>query len=138
MVSQKLIWALALFSSAVLAQNNQGGNNNGQQNQGQNNNNNGQQSQGQNNNNNNNNNNNQNQADATQLAPDAIQTGSFFDGQQALGASDEQVASEISQNNFINICAGKTLTNGLQLIDGSCNGIREYTYKWALSQTCKW
>lgn len=123
MASQKLIWALALFSSAVLAQNNQAGNSSGQQNQGQ---------------NNNNNNNDQNQADATQLAPDAIQTGSFFDGQQALGASDEQVESEISQNNFINICAGKTLTNGLQLIDGSCNGIRESIYKLMLSQTGKW
>jgi hypothetical protein len=27
--------------------------------------------------------------------------------------------------NFINICAGQTLTNGLQVQGGSCNGIRK-------------
>ena len=27
--------------------------------------------------------------------------------------------------NFINFCTGKTLTNGLQVKAGSCNGIRE-------------
>lgn len=26
--------------------------------------------------------------------------------------------------NFINFCSGKTLTNGLQIKTGSCNGIR--------------
>src|SRR5271170_651649 len=28
-----------------------------------------------------------------------------------------------SDNNFINVCAGQTLTNGLQILNGSCNGI---------------
>ena len=27
--------------------------------------------------------------------------------------------------NFINFCTGKTLTNGLQVRQGSCNGIRK-------------
>ena len=28
--------------------------------------------------------------------------------------------------NFINFCTGQTLTNGLQVKQGSCNGIRKY------------
>jgi hypothetical protein len=36
---------------------------------------------------------------------------------QAAGESD----SLVSTNNFINVCAGKTLTNGLQVQGGSCN-----------------
>ncbi|KAI0689386.1 hypothetical protein BC835DRAFT_256585 [Cytidiella melzeri] len=32
-----------------------------------------------------------------------------------------QVASLTSTNNFINFCSGKTLTNGLQVVAGSCN-----------------
>jgi hypothetical protein len=76
----------------------------------------------------NNNQNNNNQADGTQLLPNAIQTGSFFDGTDALGASDEQVASDTSQDNFINFCAGQTLTNGLQITTGSCNGIRRFAW----------
>ena len=59
----------------------------------------------------------------TQLAPNALQTGSQFDGQDALGANDDQAPALISNNNFINFCAGKTLTNGLQITTGSCNGI---------------
>lgn len=31
-----------------------------------------------------------------------------------------------SDENFINTCVGKTLTNGLQVKGGSCNGIRMY------------
>lgn len=61
--------------------------------------------------------------DGTQLAPNAIQTGSQFDGQDALGANDDQSPALISNNNFINYCSGKTLTNGLQITTGSCNGI---------------
>ncbi|KAK4136231.1 hypothetical protein BT67DRAFT_235294 [Trichocladium antarcticum] len=57
------------------------------------------------------------------LDPDAIQSGSFTDGSAALGAEAFQAASLTSENNFINFCAGKTLTNGFQITDGSCNGI---------------
>lgn len=65
-------------------------------------------------------------ATGTTLSPDAIQTGSFFDGSQEVGANEAQQAkSKTSQNNFINNCAGKTLTNGLQIVTGSCNGIRK-------------
>ncbi|KAI7916278.1 hypothetical protein M9X92_007979 [Pyricularia oryzae] len=99
MVSRKVLSAVALFSTLALAQNNNN-NNNGQ-----------------------NNNNNNNGGDATQLAPNAVQSGSFFDGSDAIGANDAQAQSDVSQNNFINFCAGQTLTNGLQLVDGSCNGI---------------
>jgi len=59
----------------------------------------------------------------TALSADAIQTGSFVDGSEASGSEAGQAASQISQNNFINNCAGKTLTNGLQITTGSCNGI---------------
>ena len=34
-----------------------------------------------------------------------------------------QVASLTSKNNFINFCAGKTITNGQQITTGSCNPI---------------
>lgn len=105
MVSRKVLSAVALFSTLALAQNNNN-NNNGQ-----------------------NNNNNNNGGDATQLAPNAVQSGSFFDGSDAIGANDAQAQSDVSQNNFINFCAGQTLTNGLQLVDGSCNGIRESSWK---------
>lgn len=73
--------------------------------------------------NNNNNNNNNANADSTTLSPNAIQTGSFLDGGDGLGAEDGQALSTTSKNNFINFCDGKTLTNGLQITDGSCNGI---------------
>ena len=95
MVSGKLLSAAALFALAV-AQNN-----------------------------NNNNNNNQQGADSTQLLPNAIATGSFFDGSESLGAEDGQAKSDTSQNNFINLCAGQTITNGLQIITGSCSPIRK-------------
>ena len=74
---------------------------------------------------NNNNNNNQQGADSTQLLPNAIQTGSFFDGSESLGAEDGQAKSDTSQNNFINLCAGQTITNGLQIVDGSCSPTRK-------------
>ncbi|KAL2135679.1 hypothetical protein VTI74DRAFT_7360 [Chaetomium olivicolor] len=57
------------------------------------------------------------------LDPDAIQSGSFTDGSGSLGVDAAQVPSLTSENNFINFCAGKTLTNGLQITEGSCNGI---------------
>jgi hypothetical protein len=66
-------------------------------------------------------------ASATTLAANAIQTGSFVDGTTQIGANvANQAPSLTSQNNFINNCAGKTLTNGLQITTGSCNGISEF------------
>lgn len=61
------------------------------------------------------------------LDPDAIQSGSFTDGSDSLGADAAQAPSLTSQNNFINFCAGKKLTNGLQITEGSCNGIGAYS-----------
>jgi len=72
------------------------------------------------------NNNNNNGADSTQLLANAIQTGSFFDGSQGLGAEDGQALSQTSQNNFINLCAGQTITNGLQILTGSCSPTRKH------------
>lgn len=64
-------------------------------------------------------------AEATQvLQANAIQSGSFVDGSTSIGAAEVgQAKSLTSTNNFINNCAGKTLTNGLQILTGSCNGI---------------
>lgn len=102
MVSKTILSAAALFALAYAQNNNN--NNNG--------------------NNGNNGGNNNNNADASlTLQDDAVQTGSFLDGGDGLGAEDGQALSETSKNNFINFCSGKTLTNGLQITDGSCNGI---------------
>ncbi|OAA65618.1 hypothetical protein SPI_02405 [Niveomyces insectorum RCEF 264] len=59
------------------------------------------------------------------LAPDAIQTASTRTGQEAgtLGLSPGQSPSETDDANFINFCAGRTLTNGRQLAASSCNGV---------------
>jgi hypothetical protein len=66
-------------------------------------------------------------ATATTLAANAIQSGSFNDGSDEIGAKEVgQALSLTSQNNFINNCAGKTLTNGLQILTGSCNGISRF------------
>ena len=121
MVSKALFSAAALFTLA-LAQNQNGGGNGGNNNNGGNQGDNGQ-NQG---NNGGNGGNGGNGADSTTLSENAIQTGSFSDGSEGLGAEDGQAASATSQNNFINECAGKTLTNGLQITEGSCNGIRKY------------
>jgi hypothetical protein len=64
-------------------------------------------------------------ATGTTLEPNAIQSGSFVDGSVNGALKDGQSASATSQNNFINNCVGKTLTNGLQVQGGSCNGIRK-------------
>lgn len=61
--------------------------------------------------------------DSTTLDPSVIQAGSTFDGSGALGFDPVQAASTTSGNNFINFCKGKTITNGFQITDGSCNGI---------------
>jgi hypothetical protein len=66
-------------------------------------------------------------ATGTTLSPAAIQSGSFNDGSDEIGSNEAQQAKSLtSQNNFINNCAGKTLTNGLQITTGSCNGIRKF------------
>jgi hypothetical protein len=62
-------------------------------------------------------------ADTTTLSANAIQSGSFNNGIDETGSEAGQAESTTSQNNFINNCAGKTLTNGLQITTGSCNGI---------------
>jgi len=65
-----------------------------------------------------------NDATGTTLSANAIQSGSFVDGSTQIGAAEVgQAKSLTSTNNFINNCAGKTLTNGLQITTGSCNGI---------------
>lgn len=64
-----------------------------------------------------------------ELAADAVQTGSFKDGSVGGVITPGQSASKTSRNNFINFCEGKTLTNGLQVIGGSCSGIRESTMR---------
>jgi hypothetical protein len=69
----------------------------------------------------------------TTLSANAIQSGSFVDGSTQIGAAEVgQAKSATSQNNFINNCAGKTLTNGLQITTGSCNGIS----KWEAHPIC--
>lgn len=66
-------------------------------------------------------------ADSLTLSDDAVQSGSFVDGSTSVGAAEAgQAKSLTSQNNFINNCAGKVLTNGLQITTGSCNGISMY------------
>jgi transcription initiation factor TFIID subunit 15 len=57
------------------------------------------------------------------LNPAVIQSGSFLDGSNGLGAEATQAKSQTSTENFVNFCQGKTLTNGLQITQGSCNGI---------------
>jgi hypothetical protein len=65
-----------------------------------------------------------NDASGTTLSANAIQSGSFNDGSDEIGSAEAgQAKSLTSTNNFINNCAGKTLTNGLQITTGSCNGI---------------
>lgn len=68
---------------------------------------------------------NNNDASGTTLLANTIQTGSFSDGSINGAQKPGQSASKTSKNNFINLCAGKTLTNGLQVVAGSCNGIRK-------------
>ena len=55
------------------------------------------------------------------LDPSVINTGSEQNGQQ--NATAGQADSLTSNNNFIGFCAGKTITDGLQIKTGSCNPI---------------
>ncbi|KAG9243095.1 hypothetical protein BJ878DRAFT_424415, partial [Calycina marina] len=57
------------------------------------------------------------------LDPSALQKGSEFNGSTEIGSGVGQALSATSDNNFINYCAGKVLTNGEQIVAGSCNGI---------------
>ncbi|KAK0713853.1 hypothetical protein B0T26DRAFT_678134 [Lasiosphaeria miniovina] len=66
---------------------------------------------------------NNNDAGGTTLDPAVVQAGSGVDGLNSLGVDAGQTASLTSNNNFINFCKGKTLTNGFQNTAGSCNGI---------------
>lgn len=86
------------------------------------------QNSGQNNNNNNNNNNANNNANsgsnsANCLDPSVISSNAANTGLQ--NAESGQAASATSNNNFIDFCKGKTITNGLQVKGGSCNPIRK-------------
>lgn len=64
-------------------------------------------------------------ANGLTLLANAVQTGSASTGQEA-DADPAQALSQTSNNNFINFCSGKTVTNGLQNVAGSCNGIGMY------------
>lgn len=117
----KFAVVVALTASAVVAQNNnQKG---GQNNQNGGNNQNGQ-NQNQNGGNNNNGGGGGGDANGLTLLANAIQKGSAQDGSENI--SDGQALSTTSDNNFINFCSGKTLTDGLQVQGGSCNGIGAY------------
>ncbi|KAH6627531.1 hypothetical protein F5144DRAFT_576108 [Chaetomium tenue] len=62
---------------------------------------------------------------ATCLAPNALQTASQYTGLEegTPGIRDGLSESKTDSANFINFCAGRTLTNGQQNTAGSCNGI---------------
>lgn len=65
-----------------------------------------------------------NSVGGTTLLANVIQKGSQIDGSTSIGAAEVgQALSQTSTNNFINFCSGQTLTNGLQITTGSCNGI---------------
>ena len=128
--TQILTAAVAAFGlvSQGLAQNNNnnnnngnnanaqgGGNNNGGNNGGNNNNNNG------GNNNNNGGNNGGNGGNPLLLLQGNVQQGSNSQGTPDIAAG--QSNSKTDPANFINFCTGKTLTNGKQVTQGSCNGV---------------
>ncbi|CAK7233296.1 hypothetical protein SCUCBS95973_008547 [Sporothrix curviconia] len=62
-------------------------------------------------------------ASSTCLDANALQTGSFVTGQLNDVPAAGQSNSDTDKANFINFCSGSTLTNGLQVKTGSCNGI---------------
>ncbi|KAJ2897323.1 uncharacterized protein MKZ38_004786 [Zalerion maritima] len=57
------------------------------------------------------------------LEAGALQTASASTGQDADNPTEGQANSATDDANFINFCSGKTLTNGLQVTEGSCNGV---------------
>lgn len=128
MVRKALLCAFALLSMAT-AQNNfnfGGGGGGGNNNNNDNNNN-------ENNNDDNNNQDNNNNGGAVTLNANAVQDGSFSDGFDGGQGEEGQAASQTSQENFINFCDGQTLTNGLQIEEGSCNGIGRLSHcgRWS-------
>jgi transcription initiation factor TFIID subunit 15 len=111
-----VVYAAAL-GSVALAQNNGGNNNNN----------------GGNNNNNNGGNGGNNDL---ALNPDLVQIGSTNPGGNNGVANDGQALSATSNNNFINFCEGKTLTNGAQIEGGSCNGVGKSIAYFAFDLGC--
>jgi transcription initiation factor TFIID subunit 15 len=69
----------------------------------------------------NNNNNGGDNQDSLTLDSSVICTGCAQDGQDPPVAG--QSPSLTSKNNYLNFCLGKTLTNGQQNVDGSCNAV---------------
>lgn len=67
------------------------------------------------------------------LDPNNVQTGSQSDG-QAQGAEAGQAPSLTDNANFINFCGGQTLTNGLQVKAGSCNGIGRLSSSFTITR----
>ncbi|TQS33895.1 hypothetical protein Golomagni_05747 [Golovinomyces magnicellulatus] len=61
-------------------------------------------------------------AESPKLDAAAIQKASASTGQDGK-AAEGQAESKTSNENFINFCSGKTLTDGKQIKTGSCNGI---------------
>lgn len=59
---------------------------------------------------------------ALTLDPANVQSNSATTGQET-NADPAQADSLTDSANFINFCTGKTITNGLQVKGGSCNGI---------------
>jgi len=74
------------------------------------------------NDNNNNNDDDGNDNAALVLDPANVQAASAATGQDG-GGDPAQADSLTDEANFINFCTGKTITNGAQVVDGSCNGI---------------
>lgn len=64
-------------------------------------------------------------ANGLTLLQSALQSASAADGSVDGVSAPGQSKSAISTSNFINFCEGKTITNGLQVQGGSCNGIRK-------------
>jgi len=62
-----------------------------------------------------------NNAASLNLLAANVQSGSASNGNP--DATKGQSASLTDKANFINFCSGKTVTNGIQKTDGSCNGI---------------
>ncbi|KZL77138.1 ribosomal protein S17 [Colletotrichum tofieldiae] len=65
------------------------------------------------------------QSKSTCLQSNLIQSASGLTGQESgtSGIKAGQAKSETDKDNFINFCAGQTITNGQQITAGSCNGI---------------
>ncbi|TQN69783.1 hypothetical protein CSHISOI_05437 [Colletotrichum shisoi] len=67
----------------------------------------------------------QKQAKSSCLNSNLIQSASALTGQEpgTDGIKAGQAKSETDPNNFINICEGQPITNGKQIVTGSCSGV---------------